>query len=232
VIIGAGQCGREVYTWAVQAIAAGAPWRIKGFLDGKANALDGYKYPAGILGSVDSYQIQADDVFIGAIGNPRTKLRCYSMIVAKGGRFINLIHPLANIGHNVDLGAGIVLAPFSSITSDVKIGNHVSIGAFSNAAHDTVIGDWCQISSHSGLNGTARLGEGVFLGSHACIIPGVKVGSWAYVGAGSVVVRDIAAGSKVFGNPAAPIATIEPVLSHPVMEAGRSRRYGSKVSCH
>jgi sugar O-acyltransferase (sialic acid O-acetyltransferase NeuD family) len=205
VIIGAGQCGREAYTWAVQAIAAGSPWQIKGFLDSRADALDGYKYQAGILGTVDDYQIEADDVFIGAIGNPRTKLNCYSTIVERGGCFINLIHPLANIGQNVELGIDIVLAPFSSITSDVKIGNHVSIGALSNVAHDTVIGDWCQISSHCGINGTATLGEGVFLGSHACILPGVKVGSWAFVGAGSVVLRHVAPDLKVFGNPAIPI---------------------------
>lgn len=202
VIIGAGQCGREVFAWAAQAIAAGSRLHIKGFLDERREALDGFRYDVGVLGTVDDYEIERGDVFIGAIGNPVTKAACYSRIIEKGGRFINIIHPLANIGKNAEIGTGVVLAPFSSVTVDAKIGNHVSIGAFSNAAHDTVIGDWCQISSHCGLNGMATLGEGTFMGSHACIIPQVSVGSWCYIGAGSVVIKNVPDGVKVFGNPA------------------------------
>jgi len=211
VIIAAGQLGREVFTWAAQAIDAGAPWRIKGFLDSRPNALDGYDYDVEVLGDMKSYEVEEDDVFIAALGNPRDKVNCCSPIIEKGGRFINVIHPLANIGKNVQLGIGIVMGPFSSITSDIKVGNHVSIGALSNVGHDTVIGDWCQISSHCGVNGCAKLGEGVFLGSHACIIPGIRVGDWAFVGAGSVVVRNVRPGVKVFGNPAVPIGKVEHV---------------------
>jgi sugar O-acyltransferase (sialic acid O-acetyltransferase NeuD family) len=208
IVIGAGACGRETYTWALQAIAAGAPWHLKGFLDDSPGALAGYSYAVGVLGSIQGYAVQEDDVFIGGIGSPRAKLSCYSSIAERGGKFITLVHPLANVGLNVQLGAGVVLAPFSSVTSDVRIGSHVSIGAFSNAAHDTVIGDWCQISSHCGINGAASLGEGVFLGSHVCVAPGISIGDWAYAGAGSVIVRKTKAGVKLFGNPAAPIGSV------------------------
>jgi len=202
IIIGAGQFGREIFTWAIQAVAAGFPCRIKGFLDDRADALDGYDYPVKVLGSVRDYQIEKNDVFIGGIGDPKMKVKCYSRVIEMGGQFVNVIHPLANIGNNVQLGTGIVMGPFSSVTCDVKIGSHVKIGAFSNTGHDTVVGDWCQISSHCGINGHAKLGPGVFLGSHACVIPSVQVGAWAFVGAGSVVVRDVPAAVKVFGNPA------------------------------
>jgi sugar O-acyltransferase (sialic acid O-acetyltransferase NeuD family) len=211
VIISAGKYGRETFSWAVQAIAHGAPWQVKGFLDDRSHALDGYPYPVGILGDVNSYRIEENDVFIGAIGDPRDKVKYYSPILERGGRFINLIHPRANIGMNVRLGTGIIMGPFASITCDARVGNHVSIGALSNVAHDTEVGDWCQISSHCGLNGNASLGEGAHLGSHVCIIPGVKVGAWAFAGAGSVVLRDIAPGIKVFGNPASPVGRVEGV---------------------
>lgn len=209
VIICAGGLGRDVFTWAVQSIAAGAPWRIKGFLDARADALDGYKYGCKVIGDIDGYEIEEDDVFVSAIGDPKVKVKCCSPIIEKGGRFINLIHPLANVGGNVQLRTGIVVAPFSSLTSDVRIGDHVSIGALSNVGHDTVIGHWCQISSFCGINGHAVLGEGVFLGSHACIIPQIRVGAWAFVGAGSVVVRDVPPHVKVFGNPATAIGKVE-----------------------
>lgn len=205
IIISAGKFGRETYVWAEQAIAAGAPWRIKGFLDNRTDALKTYGYEAKILGDVETYRIEDNDAFIGAIGDPKDKVNYYTPIIERGGRFVNIIHPLANIGKNVRLGVGIVLAPFSSVTCDVEVGDHVSIGAFSNAGHDTAIGDWSQISSHCGINGNATLGEGVFLGSHACIIPERKVGDWAFVGAGSVVIRDVPARTKVVGNPALPI---------------------------
>jgi sugar O-acyltransferase (sialic acid O-acetyltransferase NeuD family) len=209
IIIGAGQFGRETFTWAIQAIARGAPFRVKGFLDSRKNVLLGYDYDAKIIGDVESYAIQRDDVFVGAIGDPREKVKYYSPIVARGGRFANVIHPLANVGHNVRLGSGIVMAPFSSITCDAQVGDHVTFGAFSNAGHDTAIGDWCQISSHCGINGGARLGEGVFLGCHVCIIPQTKIGDWAYAGAGSVVMREVPPGTKVFGNPAIPVGKTE-----------------------
>jgi sugar O-acyltransferase (sialic acid O-acetyltransferase NeuD family) len=202
IIISAGKFGRETFAWAEQAIAAGAPWRIKGFLDNRADALKAYSYGVSILGDVENYKIEKNDVFIGAIGDPKDKLKYYTPIIERGGRFVNVIHPLANMGKNVQLGVGIVLAPFASVTCDVQIGDHVSIGAFSNAGHDTVIGNWSQISSHCGINGNASLGEGVFLGSHVCIIPSVKIGDWAFVGAGSIVTRPVPQGIKVFGSPA------------------------------
>ncbi|MGO8697120.1 MAG: NeuD/PglB/VioB family sugar acetyltransferase [Limisphaerales bacterium] len=203
IIISAGKFGRETFAWAAQAIAAGAPWRIKGFLDNRAEALKTFDYGVGILGDVENYEIEENDVFVGAIGAPQDKVKYYTPILQRGGRFVNVIHPLANMGKNVQLGVGIVLAPFASVTCDVRIGDHVSIGPFSNSAHDTIIGDWSQISSHCGINGNVSLGTGVFLGSHACIIPRIKIGDWAFVGAGSVVTKDVEADLKVFGNPAA-----------------------------
>ena len=202
VIISAGSLAREVFTWAAQTIAAGPSFRIKGFLDNRPNALDGFNYDARILGDVESYLIEEDDVFVCAIGDPVDKAKYCAPIIDRGGRFVNIIHPLANLGSNVHLGTGIVLAPFSSITCDVTVGDHVSVGAFSNLGHDTTVGDWCQISSHCGVNGRAKIGDGAFIGSHVCIIPGVKVGAWSHVGAGSIVVRNVDPYVKVFGNPA------------------------------
>jgi sugar O-acyltransferase (sialic acid O-acetyltransferase NeuD family) len=189
-------------------------------LDDRPDALQGFDYDAKVLDSVDTYEIAESDVFISAIGNPKYKVRCSAHVIENGGMFVNVIHPLANVGHNVRLGTGIVLAPFSSITSDVTIGDHVSIGAFSNVGHDVVVGDWCQISGHCGLNGGSSLGDGAFLGSHACILPKVKVGGWAHVGAGSVVVRNVDPFTRVFGNPAAAIGTV----GSPPTPAGLPRR--------
>ncbi len=209
IIVSAGKFGREVLGWVNDAIAHGAEWRVKGFLDNRAGALDGLGYATKILGPVETYEPAANDVFLGAIGEPRDKRKYYTPLLARGARFANLIHPLARVGHNVQLGQGVILPPFSSVTCDARIGSFVSLGLFSGTAHDTTIGDWCQISGHCGINGNATLEEGVFLGSHVSILPHATVGAWAFVGAGSVVLRRVAPRTKVFGNPAFPIGLVE-----------------------
>lgn len=205
IIIGAGQLGREIFEFASEAIADGAPWRIKGFLDNRPGALTGFNIDAPVLGTVDNYRIQPQDVFIGAIGEPHEKIKGFRPILDRGGTFINLIHPYARVGRNAQLGVGVVLTPYALVSCDLRVGNFVTVLPFSTVAHDVRVGDWCQISSHCGLNGCVTMGEGVFLGSHACILPRTKVGDWAYVGAGSVVAHDVEPGSKVFGNPARPL---------------------------
>lgn len=209
IIISAGKQGREVFGWATDAIAHGTAWRIKGFLDDRAHVLDGFHHDTKIIGTVEDYKIEEDDVFIGAIGDPVDKVKYYTPILERGGTFINLIHPLANIGHNVQLGVGIVMAPFTCATSDVTIGDFVVMLPLSTVTHDAVIGNWCQISSHCAINGNVILGEGVFLGSHTCIVPNVKVGGWSYTCAGSVVTRDIRPRTKVMGLPARPFGILE-----------------------
>ncbi len=209
IIISAGQFGREVYTWACQAIEKGEPWTVKGFLDNRPGVLQGLNYDAEILSSVEGYVPQANDIFLCALGEPQWKQKYCKMILDKGGGFATLIHPTAVVGRNVKIGAGSIICPFTQLSCEIVIGRFVTFGTLSSAAHDTVIGDWCQISGHCSVNGRAVLDESVFVGSHATILPGVHVGSHAYVGAGSVVLKRVKPGVKVFGNPAVPIGKVD-----------------------
>jgi sugar O-acyltransferase (sialic acid O-acetyltransferase NeuD family) len=205
LIISAGKFGREVCTWARQAIRAGAPWELKGFLDSRPDALSEFSYEVPILASPESYQPTQDDIFLCAVGTPRVKRDYCSLMEQKGAEFATLIHPTAVIGHDVQIGEGSILGPFTQLSCDIRLGRHVAFGTHSNTAHDTRIGDYSQVSGSCEINGHAVLEEGVFLGSHATILPEARVGAWAYVGAASVVLRRVAAGMKVFGNPAVPI---------------------------
>ena len=205
IIVGAGQLGREVHSFASDTIADGTPWQIKGFLDHRPDALAGFSIDAPVVGSVEDYRPNRDDVFVGAIGEPHEKEKCFRAILDRGGKFVSLIHPLARVGRNAHIGTGVVLTPYAVVSCDLRVGNFVTVLPFSTLAHDVQVGDWCQISSHCGLNGCCTLGQGVFLGSHVCIIPQTRVGDWAYVGAGSVVITDVAPGARVFGNPARPV---------------------------
>ena len=204
IIISAGKLGREIHNWSEQSIHAGLPWKIKGFLDDRPDVLNGSANMPPILGTVDSYTIDSDDVFLCAIGEPRLRQRFQVAMETRGGRFGTLIHPSAIIGRNVEIGTGSIVCPFCHISCDVRIGRSVFMGTNSNFAHDTSYGDFCQISGSCEVNGNATLKQGVFLGSHATILPEATLEEWSYVGAHSVVLRRVAPYQKVFGVPAIP----------------------------
>src|SRR2546430_1689631 len=111
IIVGAGEFGREVFTWAHQATRAGAPWTIKGFLDDRPDALERFKYNVPILGSANAYPIDSDDQFLIAMGGPDTKAGCSETLARRGACFATLIHPTAVIGHNVTIGEGSIIGP-------------------------------------------------------------------------------------------------------------------------
>ena len=212
VLISAGAFAREVSGWINQCIAAGANWYLKGFLDNRTALAEEFDLGAPILNTCEEYLPEEGDLFLCALGEPVQKKKYSTMIEEKGGLFANLIHPTAIVGERIKLGHGIILAPFSALTSDLTIGNHVTISSFSGAGHDVKIGDYTQISSHCALNGHVQVGEGVFMGAHSCVCPKVTIGSWAYIGAGSVVLRRVHELTKVFGNPAVPIGTVDDVI--------------------
>ena len=202
IIIGAGGFGREVFGWAQQCPDHEKEWTIKGFLDDNPDSLGAFNPGKDVIGSVENYQPEPGDLFVCAIGQPKAKKTCCLLVLEKGGKFANIIHPTVVMGRNVELGAGIIFCPFVTLTCDIKIGNFVSFNIHCAVGHDVVVGDWCQMSSFCDLTGGVVLGEGVFMGSHASILPGGRVGDEAVVGAGSVVLKKVESGCTVIGVPA------------------------------
>ena len=92
VIVGAGGFGREMFGTAREAVGFGTEFDIKGFLDAKPTALDGFVGYPPIVGSPDSYVPAEDDVFITALGSIASRRRCVSSLEKKGAKFISIIH--------------------------------------------------------------------------------------------------------------------------------------------
>lgn len=202
VIIGAGGFGREMLAWAQQSTQIGRDWEIKGFIDDNLNALDGKSPRAPLLGRIADYAPAVEDVFICALGVPEFKKRCSELIAQRGGVFTQLFHRTAVVGHNVEMGEGVVLCPFVVVSANNRLGRGVALNLHATVDHDANVGDWSQINCHCDLTAAVEVGSEVFLGSRVSVIPNVKIGDRAFVGAGSVVLRDVPAGAKVVGSPA------------------------------
>lgn len=206
VIIGAGGFGREILAWAEQSVQFDVDWTIKGFIDDNVAAFETRPARAPLLGTVRDHEPRPDEVFICAIGTPRIKQACSELIAARGGRFTQLFHRSAVLGHEVEMQAGVILCPYSVISGYNRLGLGVAVNLHSSVDHDAEVGDWSQINCHCDLTGNVRLGRRVFLGSHVAVLPGVAIGDDSVLGAGSVVLRDVKPGSKVVGVPGRNIA--------------------------
>jgi sugar O-acyltransferase (sialic acid O-acetyltransferase NeuD family) len=206
LIIGAGGFGREVLSWCLQDAAYTKEWEVAGFLDSNPAALDKHTCEFGILGDPSTYSPSGDDLFVLAIGDPKTKLRLCKSLKERGASFTTLLHPTVVIGRDCRIGEGCVLCPGAVLTTNVSLGNFVIINVHSTVGHDSVIGDGSTLSAHNDVTGNVVLGEGVFLGTHACILPNTVVGDYAIVGAGSMVLKKVPAHSTVVGVPARQIA--------------------------
>jgi sugar O-acyltransferase (sialic acid O-acetyltransferase NeuD family) len=202
LIIGARGFGREHYKFSQTFPEYGKDFVVKGFLDDKADALDGFPEHAPILSSVEDYQIQTDDVFVCALGDVHAKAKYIEIIRNKGGHFMTLIHPTAIVYDTAEIGEGVVVSPYCIISANVKIEEFTTMQSFCNFGHDAHIGKFCSIESYAFLGGFAQIGDYVTLHTRTTILPRVKVGDNAIVGAGSVAIKNVNPGITVFGIPA------------------------------
>ena len=202
ILIGAGSWGLEVWSWLTSAKGYGTEFNFKGFLSNNLNEIDDKVYcDACIIGLIDGYEPQTNDVFVCTIGNFESKKRITSLFEKKKATFINIIHRSVIFFKGVKLGNGIVISPFCVVSNNAMISNYVSINLCCTIGHDTRIGSCSVISSHCDITGGVRLGENVFLGSSVKIAPLKRICSNVSLGLGSVVIRNIRKEGTYMGNP-------------------------------
>lgn len=205
VIIGAGGYGREMYGAALGAVGYGTEFDVKGFLDGKPDALDGFAGYPPVIGRPETYAPEADDVFITALGSIESRRRCVKFIADRGGAFISIVHRTAFLGPNVTVGAGSFIAHNAVLTADIRVGDHAAVFHNSSIGHDAVLGDYSHVYALCSLGGSVRLGDGAIVYPGSVVTPRKSIGDGAVVGAGSTVLLNVRAGVTVFGSPAKPV---------------------------
>jgi len=205
IIVGAGGFGREMFAAAREAVGYGMDFYVKGYLDARADALDGFDGYPPIIGSPDSYVPERDDVFVTALGAIASRRRCAETLEAKGARFVAVVHRTATIGPNVAVGEGSFIAPHASLTADVTVGRHACVFHSSSIGHDSVMEDFTHVYAQCSVGGAVRICEGAVVYPGSVIVPHRRIGANAVVGAGSTVFVDVDPRETVLGNPAAPI---------------------------
>jgi len=202
VIVGAGGHGRELLD-VVEAINAVEPtWRFLGFLDDGTPPADPLeRRGARVVGPVAALAELSTSYAIG-IGVSETRRRIDELALAADREPAVLVHPLASMGSDVELGPGVVLAAGARVTTNVRLGRHTHINAGAVVSHDGRIADYGTISPGALVNGTVTLEECVLLGTASVITPGCTVGRGTWVGAGAVVLHDLPAGVIATGVPA------------------------------
>lgn len=201
VIIGAGGFAREIFDLANVCYGSDPNFSIKGFLSDGPSSIEVMGYPP-VLSTVSQYEITEGDVFFCAIGNLNDRKKTIEMILKKGGKFINLVHPSAEISPSVELGKGIGIKTFCVLASDVKIDDFSFLQSSVIMGHDVKVGKYCQVNSFSFFAGFCRIGDRVSINAGSKLIQNVSVEDGATVGMGSVVLRKVKAGTTVFGIPA------------------------------
>jgi len=201
IVIGAGGLAREAFDMAHSCLDMKTAYRFKGFLSDFPSDIEQMGYPP-VLDTVDGYSPTKDDVFFCAIGNVHDRKKTVEKILARGGTFINLIHPTAIISPSASIGNGVAVKPYCVISNDVKIGDHNYLQSSVIMGHDVRIGNFCQLNSFSFLAGNVIVHDQVTINAGARIIQSVVVEDSAVVGMGSVVLNRVKKGTTVFGSPA------------------------------
>ena len=202
IIIGARGFGREYCNSLKLYENYGKEFIIKGFLDDKVEALDVFSGYPPILSSVEEYEIEEDDIFTCALGDPIYRKKYVNIVKQKGGAFMTLIDSKSIIHPDAQIGEGVMISAFCSISANVTIGDFSTVQPFCNFGHDAIVGSFCAIESYSFMGGFSSIGNNVTLHTRSTILPQIKVRDNSIVGAGSVVLRNVKSNTTVFGVPA------------------------------
>jgi sugar O-acyltransferase (sialic acid O-acetyltransferase NeuD family) len=209
LIVGAGGFGREVAEWARQAWPDQAGL-VAGMLSEDAEALAGTGCPLPIVGRPSDFEPTAGDGLLLGIGIPRVRRRVAETLLARGGRFLTLVHPTAVIAATAQVGMGTVICPHAVVSVNTRVGHFALLNYHTSLGHDATVGDYSVLSPYATLGGSAAIGADVFLSLHATVGPRITVGDRVVISANSCALSPVPADSLVYGVPGRSAPRIAP----------------------
>jgi acetyltransferase-like isoleucine patch superfamily enzyme len=200
VIIGNSSAARECYWMACEIF--GDALRFKGFL-----AFEGYagklrELVDRELGVDDGFTPAADDVFVIGIASPTLRLRAYDKWKARGGKFIDLVHPAASLPAAIQRGEANIIGCACHFSCNVNFGNANYFNGSVVVGHDTHIGDGNFFGPFALVLGDSKIGSGNSFGVHSVTLAGAKIGNNNTIAPGAYVYKGCGDNRIMAGNPA------------------------------
>ena len=196
IIIGASGHGKVVADIAIKM----NKWQSIAFLDDD----ESIKTSMGleVIGkTADAFTYKDEADFFVAIGSNATREKIQEKLIVEGLNVVNLIHPSAVIGIDVEIGIGTAVMAGVVINSSTRIEKGCIINTSASLDHANVIEDYVHISPGVNMAGTVKVGKGSWIGIGSVVSNNVNICSGCKVGAGAVVVKDITEPGTYVGVP-------------------------------
>lgn len=142
--------------------------------------------------------------FIIAIGNNKIRKQLYENISNNHSelKFINAIHPSAQIGKSVKIGDGVAMFANAVVNSGCVVENGCIINTAATLDHGCIMKQFSSLGPGVHTGGEVYIGEQTTVSIGAIISNGIKIGNNSLIGSSSFVNRDIYNNAIVYGVPA------------------------------
>jgi sugar O-acyltransferase (sialic acid O-acetyltransferase NeuD family) len=164
---------------------------------------------ADLPGLLDQYGIQAGAIAVGDNWR-RSQFLARIECVAPALRFVTVVHPSAQVGRDVTIGAGSVIMAGAVVNSGSQIGPFTVINTKASLDHDGRMGAFASLAPGATVGGNVEIGDFSAISLGASVIHRVRIGSHSVIGAGAVVIRDIPDRVVAFGVPAVVVKSRAP----------------------
>lgn len=182
----------------------GPDYQFMGFIDDTKEKQGKHAYGFSVYGR-EILAEYPDAKLLAVPGSPTSypiRGKIIAELNADRNKFASVIHPkatvspLAKIGNNVMIMAGVV------ITSNAVIEDHVCILPNTVIHHDVHVKEYTLIGANVSIAGSVKIEANCYIGSGSRLMNDISIGKGSLIGLGSNVIRSVNEHSKVAGNPA------------------------------
>jgi sugar O-acyltransferase (sialic acid O-acetyltransferase NeuD family) len=208
VLVAAGGLARET----LSALRASSPHRPVVVLDDDPRRRGALVGDAVVVGGLEDAKRYDDHAIVVCAGKGTVRRLLVERLAGLGveeDRFMSVLHPLASVPDQSQVGVGSILLAGVVLTADVAVGRHVVAMPHVTLTHDDVVEDYATFASGVSLGGGVHVGEGAYLGMNSAVREGLTVGADATLGMGSVLLRNVPDGETWVGVPAVRLRSVQ-----------------------
>jgi sugar O-acyltransferase (sialic acid O-acetyltransferase NeuD family) len=200
-IIGASRLGQMIAHYAIES----GSYEVVGFVDNMVPVGVETRY-GNVLGTTDELRRLHDQgdferVLIG-VGYESQYWREKFFDDFEDLVVPRMIHPSAYCNSSAVIGSGTVALPRAVIDMHCQLGRNVFLNPGVIIAHDSSIDDHCFVGPGVNISGFTSIGRNCFIGVGCSVVNDVSICDDCFIGAGSVVTQSIDRPGTYVGTPA------------------------------